>query len=202
MPSHWHSNRDCLHGIPWLIIHDLISWPTLGLTWKSRFSTAVGQTPAHLGVRVTVTVTVWHGQAAAAAAAAGHWQSRRGCRGTVTSRGGSTGPVGSPARTPHPGREVTDTDRAAAAHDLGPSLGADSQGVGLGLGHASESKHHLASGRGIHSTVTSRWTVKFKLWHDSDHLKKRHPAISRLISGYPGIIRTVTYPGISQYKSG
>ena len=34
------------------------------------------------------------------------------------------------------------------------------------------------------------------------HLEKRHPAISRLIPGYPGITRTVTYPGISQYKSG
>ena len=31
---------------------------------------------------------------------------------------------------------------------------------------------------------------------------KRHPTISLLIPGYPRITRTVTYPRISQYKSG
>ena len=34
------------------------------------------------------------------------------------------------------------------------------------------------------------------------HLENRHPAISRLVPGYRGITRCVTYPGISRYKSG
>ena len=40
------------------------------------------------------------------------------------------------------------------------------------------------------------------LWLQKTHLKKRHPAKSRLIPGYPRITRTVTNPGIPRYKSG
>ena len=53
---------------------------------------------------------------------------------------------------------------------------------------------------------TWTWTVtpnlNFAAWPTWTNLKKRHPAISRLVQGYPWITRTVTYPGMSQYQSG